>query len=77
MPTHYELETLYDIEKTYKSDCGFDSHLTDLIHLTCTAPWASETRDRDAAYFCFGGGGRNWAPQSNGRLRALPVRSGK
>jgi len=78
MPTQDELAGLYDAAKTYKSDCGYDAHLTELIRLTCTAPWASETRGSDAAYFRFHSGKRIWFHQSNDAIhRALPVRSGK
>ena len=74
MPTQDELAGLYDLSKSYMSDCGFDVHLTELIRLTCTATWASETRGSDAAYFNFHRGSRAWYFHSlNGR--ALPVRS--
>jgi hypothetical protein len=78
MPTQEELAGLYDTGKSYKSYCGRDAHLTELIHLTCTAPWASETRGSEAAILGFDPGNRYWAPQSrdNG-TRALPVRSGR
>ena len=78
MPTQDELAGLYDAGKTYKSDCGYDVHLTELIRLTCTGPWTSETRGSLAATFGFNIGARDWFPQSNDRYyRALPVRSGK
>jgi hypothetical protein len=78
MPTQDELAGLYDTAKTYKSDCGRDAHLTELIRLTCTASWASETRGSTAAIFGFDPGKRYWAPQSRDHgTRALPVRSGK
>jgi hypothetical protein len=79
MPTQDELAGLYDAAKTDKSDCGwYDVHLTELIRLTCTAPWASETRGSDAASFSFFIGLRTWFPQSGDFVtRALPVRSGK
>jgi len=81
MPTQEELAGLYDKAKTYESECGYDAHLTELIRLTCVAPWASDTRNRlfssDAAFFGFGTGGRYWGPQSDGKGRALPVRFGK
>jgi hypothetical protein len=77
MPTQDELAGLYDAGKLYKSDCGYDVHLTELIRLTCTATWASETRGSDAALFSFTGT-RSWGPQSYDLdTRALPVRSGK
>ena len=78
MPTQDELAGLYDAAKTYKSDCGYDVHLTELIRLTCSWAWASETRGSDAAFFNFDIGLRGWGHQSNGNgTRALPVRSGK
>jgi hypothetical protein len=79
MPTLDELAGLYDAGKTYKSDCGYDVYLTELIRLTCTAPWASETRGSDAALFLFNLGGKLWYPQSDDHVvtRALPVRYGK
>jgi len=76
MPTLDELAGLYDTAKTYKSTCGYDVHLTELIRLTCVAPWASETRGSVAAQFDFNGGGRYWFPPVTGPIyRALPVRS--
>ena len=80
MPTQDELAGLYDVGKTYKSDCGLDVHLTELIRLTCSTPWASETRGSVAAIFIFTGnhdGVRRWLPRSGVGLRALPVRFGK
>jgi len=78
MPTQDELAGLYDAAKTYKSDCGYDVHLAELIRLTCTWAWASETSGSDAAFFGFFTGERGWYPQSyDGVGRALPVRSGK
>jgi hypothetical protein len=78
LPTSDELAGLYDFTKTYKSDCGKDAHLTELIRLTCTAPWASETSGSTAAIFGFDPGKRYSAPQSREHgTRALPVRSVK
>jgi hypothetical protein len=78
MPTQDELAKLYDVAKTYKSDCEYNVHLTGLIRLTCTAPWASETKSSEAARFDFSTGKRYWDHQSNDYpYRALPVRSGK
>jgi hypothetical protein len=78
MPTQDELAGLYNAAKTYKSTCGDDVHLTELIHLTCSALWASETSGSNAAALRFRDGERGWAPQSGGHgLRVLPVRSGK
>jgi hypothetical protein len=91
MPTQDELAGLYDEAKSYTSTCGYTVHVTELIHLTCHALWASETGDSDApsflhpmreptsaALFSFYAGGRYWGPRSSATLsRALPVRSGK
>ena len=84
MPTQDELAGLYDRDKTYQSECRellfktWDIHLTELIRLTCIAPWASETRGSEAANFYFDQGLRHSYPQSKAYLnRALPVRSGK
>ncbi len=78
MPTQDELAGLYDEAKTYKSACGYDSHLTELICLSCYRAWASETRGSEASNFNFLDGLRSWYPQSGDNCyRALPVRSGK
>ena len=78
MPKQDEFAGLYDETKTYRTACGGDVHLTELIRLTCYWAWASETRGSDAVYFNFNLGGRDWYPQSLGiYVRALPVRSGK
>ncbi|MHB8137954.1 MAG: Lcl domain-containing protein [Smithellaceae bacterium] len=84
MPTLNELAGLYDAAKTYSSECpdskvsGADVHLTELIRLTCVAPWASETRGSVASLFDFNGGGRYWFPPTTGPIyRALPVRPGQ
>jgi hypothetical protein len=75
MPTLDEYAGLYDTSKNYRSDGGYDVHLTELIHLTCPDPWASETRGNEGGYFFFGGGERKWSVQSDGAYsRALPVR---
>jgi hypothetical protein len=78
MPTLDELEGLYGADKPYGSDCAYDVHLTELIHLTCTWAWASETRGSAAATFSFYAGLRIWNHRSySDDGRALPVRSGK
>jgi hypothetical protein len=79
MPTLAELAGLYDAAKTYKSNCGANVHLTELVHFTCCCPWASETRGTEAAAVSFVNGGRGWFPQTaeTGGHRALPVRSVK
>ncbi len=79
MPTLNELTGLYDMDKIYRSACGDNVHLTELIHLTCCCTWTSETHGSDAAYlFGFTGGSQAWGGQSVVRFtRALPVRSAK
>jgi len=77
MPTWKELSDLYDASKTYRADCGYNAHLTELIHLTC-APWASERNGSEAVVFFFMDGSREWLPTSSFLgSRALPVRSVK
>ncbi|MBU4455864.1 DUF1566 domain-containing protein [Patescibacteria group bacterium] len=82
MPTQDELEGLYDKSKTYRSDCGYDVNLTELIRLTCVGPWASESRNRflgpEASLFNFSTGLPTESFQSGDyNTRALPVRSVK
>jgi tetratricopeptide (TPR) repeat protein len=78
MPTQDELAGLYDAGKRHNIACGWAADLTELIVLTCAAPWASETNGSNAAWFHFYGGVRGWGHQSGADvLRALPVRSGK
>lgn len=89
MPTQDELAGLFDTGKTYRSDCGSDVHLTELIRLTCRTCWASETRiltgTNMAMFFMFDGtknlSGSRPGPCDQigcwGRQLALPVRSGK
>jgi hypothetical protein len=78
MPTQDELAGLFNLAKTYVSDCGRATHLTELIHLTCSALWSSEILGSTAAIFGFEPGKRYWSPQTrdNG-TRALPVRSAR
>jgi hypothetical protein len=79
MPTKNEMASLYDATKTYRSICGYDLHLTELIRLTCVYVLASETSGSDATYFNFSNGLRGRIPQSSiiNDHRALPVRSVK
>jgi hypothetical protein len=79
MPTQDEMVTLYDEGKTYKSGCGYNVHLTELIRITCTWAWISEISGSEAAAFInFNNGGGDWTPRSSEvNFRALPVRSGK
>jgi hypothetical protein len=80
MPTQDELSGLYDAGKTQRSDCGMgDNHVaTDLIHLTCCCPLASDISGSDVGYFYFAPGTRRWTSQSDrSNARALPVRSAR
>jgi uncharacterized caspase-like protein len=77
MPTQDELAGLYDAGKTYKSDCGYDVHLTELIRLTCSWAWIPETRDHAVLVFRFDLGKRSLVPALSTNPRALPVRSAK
>jgi tetratricopeptide (TPR) repeat protein len=85
MPTQDELAGLYDAGKSRLAPCDSDTktplHVaTELINITCYAPWASETRGSDAAFFTFNDGDRGWFLHSNahhGGTRAVPVRSVK
>lgn len=78
MPTQHELAGLYDEAENYKADCGPAVHLTELIHLTCNVPWASDSDGTVAGGFRFGGGLRGGLRLSfDFSGRALPVRAGK
>jgi hypothetical protein len=79
MPTVDELAGLYDKAKTYKTECGYDIHLSSLIHLTCAWAWASDTRDSQAAILYFVDGSRYWVRMffDCPYTRALPVRPAK
>ena len=77
MPTRDELAGLYDSSKSYKvTQWNYNGQLTEFIQLSSCCPWASDTRDSEAAGFSFSNGGRFWNQQSyGGENRALPVRS--
>jgi hypothetical protein len=90
MPTLDDLEGLYDENKPRTVACynlGKPIHVTtELIDITCYAPWASETRGSDVALFNFikltalfrDYGKRQWYPPSHTyTTRALPVRNAK
>jgi hypothetical protein len=79
MPTQDELTALYDAGKSRRAACNRWLPVyvaTELIDITCYAPWASETRGSGAALFNFGLGNKYWHHQSNdiSESRALPVR---
>lgn len=77
MPTQDELAGLYDSSKSYKTTQeAYKVYLTESIQLSACCPYASETRDSEAAFFHFNFGTRVWLHQSySSRSRALPVRS--
>ncbi len=79
MPTLDELTGLYDKSESYHAtQKTYSVYLTKLIELSACCPWASETRDSEAAYFYFHSGLRTWDSQSASyHYRALPVRSDK
>jgi hypothetical protein len=78
MPTPDELTGLYDGSKSYKaSQRNYDVYLTELIQLSASFVWSSETGDNFSAdYFAFGKGAVSSIDQGNTNdFRALPVRS--
>ncbi len=78
MPTQDELAGLYDSSRSRRTACGYDAGITELLDLTCSWVWASETRGSVAAGFDFYHGERYWSNASFVySYRALPVRSGK
>ncbi len=79
MPTDRELLGLFDSTKTYESDCGYKVHLTELIHLTCIAPWAYvPDGSRSVVFHTYGDEGTQSLSQvMEVAYRALPVRSVK
>jgi len=81
MPTQNELTRLYDVNKSRPVACDRRHNIhvvTELIDITCFAPWTSDTRGSDAAYVRFSDGSKIFYHQFLDRsFRALPVRSGK
>lgn len=79
MPSQNELTRLYDGSKSYKViQRHYNVHLTEMIQLTASCPWASDVRDSEAAYFDFMHGKLFWTGQSYSKgYRALPVRANK
>jgi len=82
MPTKEELTGLYDPGKSRPAACYASDKIhvaTELIDLTCFAPWASDTRGSDAIpLFGVFTGSRGWGAQTHdGLSRALPVRLAK
>jgi hypothetical protein len=81
MPTQDELAELYDKNKSKSPLCDSTDVIhvtTELIHISCTAPWALEASGSQGGYFGFRTGLRRWSQmQGGGYNRALPVRSVK
>lgn len=85
MPTMDELLGLYDLSKSRPVVCNrrFNIHVaTELIDITYTSLWASETRGSETAYFDLVDGSRGWIqlPTDDDYyfgFRALPVSCGK
>lgn len=83
MPKYGEMASLYDKGKTYKTECGSEVHLTELIHLSCRMFWSADTfilTGTNMSYiFKFDGSASGPCDQSScfGRQLALPVRSAK
>ena len=81
MPTPNELASLYDNNKSRPAECNTSISIhvaTEFINITCFAPWASEKRASEAAYFNFYRGYGYWFLQLRDYYyRALPVRSAK
>jgi len=80
MPTQEELSKLYDRSlKGYSQECGTQYNqvkLTNLIHLTCYAQWASERQAGQAGFVYFTDGVWSLLPTSGAATsRVLPVRS--
>ncbi len=76
MPTYDELARIYDKSTRYKAtQRSYKVHLTELIQLSTSAPWAFETRGSEAACFNFYSGSQSWDPRSYPYgSRTLPVR---
>jgi hypothetical protein len=78
MPTQDELAGLYDNSKSYTAKLDYEVHITELIKLSTSYSWASETRGSEAASFFFQDGQGDWENQSYLKARrVLPVRSNK
>jgi outer membrane protein OmpA-like peptidoglycan-associated protein len=76
MPTREELKGLYD--RSIFGNNGF--HLTKLITLTGSFPWASEVQGSEAVVVGFGNDRDIWFWESmthKSRNRVIPVRNGK
>jgi len=81
MPTQDELAGLYDRRKSRLVECHSSYPIniaTELINITCFAPWATETSGTGATYFGFMDASKLWYGFAGEDIyRALPVRSMK
>ncbi|MBP7231888.1 MAG: caspase family protein [Syntrophaceae bacterium] len=81
MPTQDELAGLSDRRKSRLVECNTSypiNFATELIDITCFAPWATETSGSGAIYFGFMNASKLWYSLFGGDThRALPVRSAK
>jgi hypothetical protein len=79
MPAQDELAGLYDDSKSYTATThDYEVHLTELIKLSTSYSWISETRGSEAASFFFQNGQCYLGNPSNYKARrVLPVRSVK
>jgi len=81
MPTQDELAGLYDRRKSRLVEChsSYPIHIaTELINITCFAPWATETSGTGVTYFGFMDASKLWYGFAGEDIyRALPVRSVK
>jgi Protein of unknown function (DUF1566) len=80
MPTLDELEGLYNKRKSRPAACSDRNSIhisTELIDITCTCLWASETSSStdEAAIFDFGPGKRSAFASQMNSCHALPVHS--
>ena len=80
LPTLDELNMLYETGDAYPLKCNpsYSVKVTRLITLTCSYPWAFETKKFWAASFNFRKNGRRWGPPTDANNhRALPVRDNR
>ena len=80
LPTQGELEAIYSAAKPFKTACGFDAYLTNLIKVSCVMIWGSDTFGAEASSFYFGpDGGQSFLAKKSttNNYRVLPVRRAK
>ena len=76
MPTQRELAGLYNSKAGYQVTEQLRVHVTELIQLSGSDPWAADRKGPKAALFLFSHGMKGWrSPRGDGGGgRALPVR---